>query len=1098
MSVLKPKFSFKNFFRTAFLAFFFILSSFLTLPVAAAPERTPDPVESPQSTQTQTQTQTQQTQTLTRTPDNTDTNTNTNTETTSDDSEDICSSQTGAIGWLVCPTTGFIAKAIDGIYAVTESALVVAPLSSDSSSPIYLVWSYFRNVTNVVFIIFILVIIISQLTGLGISNYGIKKTLPKIVVTAILVNLSWIICALAVDVSNIIGASLRDLFTSIEEQTISASTISDAANVSFGSLIGVLTGAGALTIGTILISANVGIFYMLIPVLLGALIAVASGLLTIAMRQALVALLIMISPLAFVCFLLPNTENWFKKWKELLTQMLIFYPMFSALFGASELAGWVLIASAKDAFTVILGIAVQVFPLIFSWSLMKMSNTVLGKVNAGLRNLTAPAQKSATAYATRKRDLANARYLGVDAKKYNLPRRTAQWLNKNKNRDLNDTKTYEAAITNRGLAASATYKNRRGKVTGRGEALFSLVNQNLSNQEIIERGKNDFNKGISEYAKGTHRFKRLERTDIKTMNAADNLNIELARGEMINLENATSRHNRFEAALSAHSQLTLDKPGYRYTPDQVDIDRYNTISGIMEGKGEFIHYAGAYAANAHAVQDKIIDSKFANYFDSIAPTQEVVNRLTDLTNYHKSNDYIDSIVMGMKTLNMRGDTDLVKATIDQILVDDQIKLGTHASQTLANFLMFDVKDNDPFLRRYGKYINLETAAVYNEGGKRTNHNLSFNEYIRGEYPEIDPETGKAKRDADGNIIYSKVKPKRDLVKLMEGTSFDGVERTAYENMDKSMRDAYIREDGTLDEAAWSKRRKDVQNSILPAIISAGLKYPSGSEQIQSLASYMTGYKVNRDGKLVPRWKDEGDTFYGVDPKEFFQTQTDIFLGAQTPSQILGIRTDLLNPIIETLADERIDELKASGELPENYETSEEYTSLSDKEKADLRFQYAKDRLFNLLDSKGKLEQIYTSRRSGAGLGSKDKVRDLLDLDDDYKISKYREKKSEERRKLREKIEAKLRAEGHDVDCDSVHPSLSYDNSSYFSGMLDELYNQNPDSEQFYAESYKLLRKFSLDFIASKYQEFHKNNESADNYELLSYLFELLENPDNYI
>lgn len=1093
MSVLKPKFSLKNALKNAFLAFLFAFLALFSLPLTAFAEpRTPSPLDS--DTQTQ---QTQQTRTPS-TPDNEKTDndkTNDNKTNNGEDSEDICSSQTGAIGWLVCPTTGFIAKAIDGIYAVTESALVVAPLSFDSSSPIFLVWSYFRDVTNVVFVIFILVIIISQLTGLGISNYGIKKTLPKIIVTAILVNLSWIICAIAVDASNVIGASLRGVFTSIEEKTILSSSISEAANISFGSLVGVLTGAGALTVGTILISANVGIFYMLIPLLLGALIAVASGLLTIAMRQALVALLIMISPLAFVCFLLPNTESWFKKWKELLTQMLIFYPMFSLLFGASELAGWVLIASAKDAFTVILGIAVQIFPLIFSWSMMKMSNTILGKVNAGLRNLAAPTQKSATAYATRKRDLANARYLGVDAKKYNLPRRTAQWLNKRKQRDLVDTKTYNAAAENRGLAAAATYKNRRGKVTGRGEALFSLVNQNLSNQEIIERGKNDFNKGISEYAKGTHRFKRLERTDIKTMNAADNLNIELARGEMINLENATGRHNRFEAALSAHSQLTLDKPGFRYTPDQVDIDRYNTISNIMEGKGEFIHYAGAYAANAHAVQDKIIDSKFANYFDSIAPTQEVVNRLTDLTNYHKSNDYIDSIVMGMKTLNMRGDTDLVKATIDQILVDDQIKLGTHASQTLANFLMFDVKDNDPFLRRYGKYINLETAAVYNEGGKRTNHNLSFNEYIRGEYPEIDPETGKAKRDANGNIIYSKVKPKRDLVKLMEGTSFDGVERTAYENMDKSMRDAYIREDGTLDEAAWSKRRKDVQNSILPAIISAGLKYPSGSEQIQSLASYMTGYKINRDGKLVPRWKDKGDIFYGVDPKEFFQDQTDIFLGAQTPSQILGIRTDLLNPIIETLADEYI-EKNGEDELPENY------ASLSPEEKEklekDRRFEYAKKQLFALLDKKGKLEQIYTSRRSGAGLGSKDKVRDLLDLDDDFKIAQYRQQKSDERRKLREKIKEKLKNEGHDVDDDSAHPSPSYDNSSYFSGMLDELYNENPDSEHFYAESYKLLRKFNLDFIASKYQEFHKNNESADNYELLSYLFELLENPDNYI
>ena len=1094
MSVLKFKVKkYKNTpLKNAFFAFIFaFLSIFSSSALLLA---SPTPAFADPTTQTQTQTQAQdQTQ-------NPESQTQNPEESSAENTEDVCSSQTGAIGWLVCPTTGFIAKAIDGIYSVARSALVVAPLSSDSSSPIYLVWSYFRSITNIVFIIFILIIILSQLTGVGISNYGIKQALPKIIIAAVLVNLSWIICTLAVDVSNVLGSSLRNVFTDIAEKTITAEAISDAANVSWGSLVSTITGAAAITIGAVLISANVGIFYMLIPLVLGALVAVATGLLTIAMRQAVVSLLIMVSPLAFVCYLLPNTEPWFNRWKGTLTQMLIFYPMFSVLFGASELTGWVLIASAKDAFGIILGLAVQVFPLFFSWSLMKMSNTILGKFNTALNNLAVAPRKAATEYAERKRLLASKRYLG--SKAYHLPKKTAQWLNARKERDLNDIKTYDTAIKNRGLAASATYRGAlTGKVTRRGAALFSTVSENVKNTEKINRGANDFEKGISDYAKGTLKYNRLRKLDLETRDSADRLSIELARGEMIRRDNAEGRHARFEAALSAHSQLTLDEPGHRYEVDPEDLSRYREIRHIMEGKGEYIHYAGAYAANAHAVQDKIIDGKFANYFDSIPATQEVVNRLKDLTRYKKPNEYIDSVIMGMKTLSMRGDTDLIKHTIDDVLAGDQIKLGTHASQALANFLMFDVKDKDPFLRRYGKFINLETAAYWNEGGKRTNQTLTFNEYIRGEYPEIDPETGKAKRDSDGNIVYQKVK--RDSVELMKGTSLNGVERTAYNQMDESIRQAYTDENGNVDTEAMAKRRGEIQNAMLPAFISAGLFYPSGSEQIQSQASFLTGLKL-KDGKWVKRWEDPTDSLYGLSPK-FFKEQTDAYINAQTSSQILNLRTDLLQPITETLADERISELRTAGELPERFSTllaamsdPERYATLSDTDKTDLknfRTKCAKERFKDLLDKKDQLEQIYKTRRSGAALGTKAAVLEMLDFNNDVEVAKYLKKKSQERQERIEEAERRAREDAGDAE---ATPPPTYENHNYFLDFFTSLFDESPDDPNFFTRVYNKLRSFGLDVIAYEFRQYHEADPSANNDDLMEFLRDLLEDVNKYV
>lgn len=323
-----------------------------------------------------------------------------------------CYDQVGAIGWLVCPTTGVLAKGIDAIYGIIEGFLQVSPISTDTDSPIYLVWEYVRNITNIIFIIFLLVVIYSQVTGFGITNYGIKKVLPRIVIAAILVNLSYIICALAVDVSNILGSSLGGVFTGIQE----VATSGELANYSFGDIAGTILGTAAagtaITIGGLAIAGGgVAALWMLLPVVLAGIIAVITALIMLAARQALIIILIMIAPLAFVAYLLPNTEKWFKKWKDILLQMLIFYPMFSVLFGASQLASWVIISSSTNVFGIILGIAVQIIPLFFAFSLMKMSNTILGSISAGIGKLAARPQAGVKAWSDTYRSAAKAKHL---------------------------------------------------------------------------------------------------------------------------------------------------------------------------------------------------------------------------------------------------------------------------------------------------------------------------------------------------------------------------------------------------------------------------------------------------------------------------------------------------------------------------------------------------------------------------------------------------------------------------------------------------------------------------------------------------------------
>ena len=1022
----------------------------------------------------------------TTTSEQTQAETSTDESSQTEDSSNTCYDESGSLGWLVCPTTGFLARITDGLYDIIEQNLVLKPLTSDSDSPYHQIWSIFRDITNIVFVIFFIIIIYSQVTGIGISNYGIKKLLPKIIISAILINLSYIICAALVDISNIAGASLKSLFANVEQSVTATGLVATAAE---GTVIDLNSLVSGLVGGTLLAGLAIGatgglgaLFISLIPVLLGAVVAVAIAYLTIALRQALVYLLIMVSPLAFVCNLLPNTEKWFGTWKKSLSQMLFFYPMFAVLFGACSLVGWVIIAAAEDGFSLVLGIAVKVVPLIASWSLLKMSGTIPGQISASVSKFANRPINAVSKWSKDEAAYRRAKYLGTEARSWQYGRQFGQRFQDNKFRRLSDTATYQEAAKNRGTAYASNYRNASGRITGRGKTMQKLIEQNLRNKELTARNANDFERGISStLPESSRQHKQILAQDLRNRDAADDFYIEAARGEMIARDNAESRHERFEAALTAHSQSSL----YGRQVDAEALSRYKRISGIMDGNTEYTHYAGAYAANAHAIQDKIIDGKFTNYFDYIPATQEVVNRLKDLTNAHMSSQYIDSIVMGMRTLSLRGDTDLIKATIDDVLKDGQIQLGTHASQSLANFLMFDVNNKDPLLRRYGKFINLETARAFNETPKgvpsRINRTLTFDEYITGKFQEYDPATD----------TYFTDNVKRDAVILMEGTSLDGVERTAYDNMDASLRKAYTNpETGEVDYEGLMKRRGEIYNSLLPAFISAALKYPSGSEQIQNQASWLTGYRLKK-GKWTKRWMDADDPLYGLD-EAHFKKQTDIFVEAQTSGQILNLRTDLLLPLIESFADEREAELVAAGELATDWDKD-----LSEDERKAARNEHAKEKFQALLDKKGNLELIYKSRRSGAALGSKAQVRDMLDLNDDAKITKYNFKKAAERKKRQEEIKRQLREEGIDVD-DDAGPAPTYDNHEFFSDTMHELFDEGLTDEEFYKRSLKKLKKFGLPTIAQKYKEYHDANPDSTADDLFFELGELLDDPTNYV
>lgn len=297
---------------------------------------------------------------------------------------------TFSLGWFICPSINFMSGAMDWLFSVLVGFLTVRPLQSSTDSSLFRAWAMMRSFANVAFVIAFLVLIYSQLTNVGISNYGIKKLLPRLIVAAILVNISYWLCAVAIDISNIVGQSIQDIFIAMRNNIVGPGG-NDWEVMNWESVTQLILSGGAAAagagIGTVaLLTGTIGgAMYLLIPILLSGVLSVLIALLLMAARQAVITVFVILAPLAFVAYLLPNTEKFFEKWRSTFMTMLILFPLFSVVFGGAQLAGIAIIQNANSINVILLGMAVQVVPLAVTPMLIKFGGGLLNRF-AGVVN----------------------------------------------------------------------------------------------------------------------------------------------------------------------------------------------------------------------------------------------------------------------------------------------------------------------------------------------------------------------------------------------------------------------------------------------------------------------------------------------------------------------------------------------------------------------------------------------------------------------------------------------------------------------------------------------------------------------------------------
>jgi len=804
-----------------------------------------------------------------------------------------CYDHVGGIGWLVCPVTGTLAKAIDSVYGIIEGLLEVNPISTDQNSPIYMVWEYIRNITNIVFIIFLLVVIYAQLTEFGITNYGIKKVLPRVIVAAFLVNLSYIICALAVDVSNILGSSLGSVFTNIYEV---ATSTSETVRYSISDITGTILGTAAVggvaagaTIATLAITGGIGAaLWMLLPVIFAGIIAVVTAFITMAARQALIIILIMIAPLAIVAYLLPNTEKWFKKWKDLFFQMLIFYPMFAVLFGASQLASWVIIDSSNNIFGIILGIAVQILPLFFALSLMKMSKTLLGSIGTGIQKLTSPAQKGIGAWAGSRAAARKAEHLrkGLSSRRFN-PIRSSSWaalMANNKARLANRTQTAEEdskALTSERLNARKLGKriigyNRDGKPIYSSKPIRATKEMKLefAHREIKLRTDNVANDLDS---------------NMSTMSSyLENNNIETGKGLAAQIKALTTRQAQnfqdSDAIKRAAARNALADKRFLYEsilaaqedPTSEDYQRLIIRGAGADGlsdndkiRADARRGVIAEAYDMMEAERKGVIGRYTTYLDK--------NVTLNVKNVHEQmlkDKNIDGIVAAQNVLAKRGDYDEIQDKLSQYMDQDGwLEIGSDEANVLASNLLS--MDGDPSLKRLGKHINMETWRYTSDPTSRSKY-VTMKEYFTG-------------FDQDGTRTKT-----GGIIELMRGTNIEKMDRSAFGQLIDQAGKYYFGSPGDPGYNPNDPRYSQLVESMMPALISGIPKMDTDGDQIVNALHFITGIKKNREhvkGRAIQ--PDRSLPNYNPPLFEGTPNQANIFtmLSGLTPHDLIAFKTN---------------------------------------------------------------------------------------------------------------------------------------------------------------------------------------------------------------
>lgn len=286
---------------------------------------------------------------------------------------DSCKRGGGILAFFVCPIVNLILGIVDMLTKLIADNLKWTFLAdAKGSSAIYDTWSKMRDIANITLAIAFMVML--YIYAINVDNkfkaYTIKQAISRLIIVAICMQLSFYICAALADLSNIAGVGVYELFTK---------QLGGDASVAFG--------ANTFKDAFHTILASIAILFAVI-FSFSSLVMIACAILAmVTLRQVVLVTLTLLAPLAFACYLLPNTEKWFKKWSNSFIQLLIVYPFFTAAWGGCQLVASVIEhmmpvdeSNPASGYGFVIAPLCAIAPLALIMPIFKMSSSMMGNI----------------------------------------------------------------------------------------------------------------------------------------------------------------------------------------------------------------------------------------------------------------------------------------------------------------------------------------------------------------------------------------------------------------------------------------------------------------------------------------------------------------------------------------------------------------------------------------------------------------------------------------------------------------------------------------------------------------------------------------------
>ncbi|HOZ53349.1 MAG TPA: hypothetical protein PK142_01565 [bacterium] len=216
------------------------------------------------------------------------------------------------IGWVITPIVSLLGKIV--VLLMNLLIWVAQYNKFIESSAVTYGWIVVRDLCNMFFVLILLVIAFA--TILRVESYNLKTWLPKLVIMAILINFSKMICGVFIDFAQVIMLTFVNAFKDIaganmtEMLGITKILDFDPADSGEADLMSVI-GALILALVMIIVSAVVVIIMLFMLVV----------------RMVMIWIYVVLSPLAYLLASFPQGQSYSQKWWSDFSKNLIIGPI---------------------------------------------------------------------------------------------------------------------------------------------------------------------------------------------------------------------------------------------------------------------------------------------------------------------------------------------------------------------------------------------------------------------------------------------------------------------------------------------------------------------------------------------------------------------------------------------------------------------------------------------------------------------------------------------------------------------------------------------------------------------------------------------------